>query len=201
MKCEKNRIIFRRRKIHLVNTVLSIPMTIHVIILIVIIALTIQPLLFPQNSTAQEELSIQVWLADVDSKTGKVQVCVDIPETGASNCKKFDASAKSRESVGLPSEPIIIDAGIYKIELNNVTENSTLTGCVYVFNDESGYCGKDILSPLNETHKMMLFAKYKPVFYDEKTERLYEYGLCYLDKEGSRSCMEDEGVEYPETTK
>ena len=170
-------------------------------ILIMVIALAIHPLSYQQDSSAQQELKVQVWLADVNSKTGNVQVCVDIPETGASNCKKFDASANKNESVGLSSEPVIIDAGVYKLKLNNATENSTLTGCVYVFKDGSGYCGKDTLLPLNETHKMMLFTKVKPVFYDEATGRLYEYGQCYLEKEGSRLCYEDEGVEYPETRK
>jgi hypothetical protein len=103
--------------------------------------------------------------------------------------------------VGLSSDPIIIDAGVFKLKLSNATENSTLTGCVYVFKDDTGYCGKDTVSPLNETHAMMLFTKVKPVFYDKETGRLYEYGQCYLEKDGSRLCMEDEGVEYPETRK
>ena len=176
-------------------------MTKYGMILIMVTALAIHLLLYQQNSSAQEELNIQVWLADVNSKTGKVQVCVDIPETGASKCKKFDASASKNESVGLSSDPIIIDAGVYKLKLNNATENSTLTGCVYVFKDDSGYCGKDTVSPVNETHAMMLFTKVKPVFYDKETGRLYEYGQCYLEKDGSSLCIEDEGVEYPETRK
>ena len=179
----------------------TIQMSKYDMILILVIALAIHPLLYQQNSSAQQELNVQVWLAGVNSNTGKVQVCVDIPETGASNCKKFDASASKKESVGLSSDQIIIDAGVYKLDLNNATENSTLTGCVYVFKDDSGYCGKDTVSPLNETHAMMLFTKVKPVFYDEETGRLYEYGQCYLEKDGSRLCIEDDGVEYPETRK
>ena len=44
----------------------------------------------------------------------------------------------------------------------------------------------------------MLFTKVKSVFYDEETERVYEYGQCYLEKDGSKLCIEDEGVQYPE---
>jgi hypothetical protein len=170
-------------------------------ILAMIITLAIHPLLYQQGASVQEELSVQVWLADVNSNTGKVQVCVDIPETGASKCKKFDASANKKDSVGLSSDPIIIDTGIYKLGLNNVMENSTLTGCVYVFKDDTGYCGKDTISPVNETHAMMLFTKVQPVFYDKETGRVYEYGQCYLEKDGSKFCVEDEGVQYPEMRK
>jgi hypothetical protein len=67
-------------------------MTEYGMILIMVTALAIPLLLYQQNSSSQEELNIQVWLADVNSKTGKVQVSVDIPKTGASKCKKFDAS-------------------------------------------------------------------------------------------------------------
>jgi hypothetical protein len=123
---------------------------------------------------------------------------LDIPETGASDCKKFDASASKNESLGLPSDPTVIDAGMYKLGLNNTLENSTLTGCVYVFKDDTGYCSKDTISPVNETHAMMLFTKVQPVFYDNETGRLYEYGQCYLEKDGSKFCVEDEGVQYPE---
>lgn len=154
-----------------------------------------------QEVDAQEELNVQVWLADVKPDTGIVQVCVDIPDTGAFKCKKFDGSASKKESLGLASEPIIIDAGIYKLNLNNAMENSTLTGCVYVFKDDTGYCGKDTVSPINETHAMMLFTKVNPVFYDKETGRIYEYGQCYFEKEGSSSCIEDEGVQYPEIGK
>jgi len=176
-------------------------MTKFSLILVTVITLAIFPLLYQQGASAQQELSVQVWLADVNSNTGKVQVCVDVPETGASQCKKFDASASRKDSVGLSSDPIIIDAGIYKIGLNNTVENSTLTGCVYVFKDDTGYCGKDTISPVNETHAMMLFTKVNPVFYDKETGRLYEYGQCYLEKKGSKYCIEDEGVQYPEMRK
>jgi hypothetical protein len=176
-------------------------MTRFSVILVTIITLAIHPLLYQQGASAQQELSIQVWLADVKSNTGKVQVCVDIPETGSSKCKKFDASASKKESLGLSSDPIIIDAGVYKLGLNNVLENSTLIGCVYVFKDDTGYCAKDRISPVNETHAMMLFTKVKPVLYDKETGRLYKYGECYLEKEGSNFCIEDEGVQFPEMRK
>jgi hypothetical protein len=176
-------------------------MTQFSVILVMTITLTIHPLLYQQGASAQKELSIQVWLADVNSSTGKVQVCLDIPETGASDCKKFDASASKKDSVGISSDPIIIDAGIYKLGLNNTVENSTLTGCVYVFKDDTGYCSEDTISPVNETHEMMLFTKVQPVFYDKETGRVYEYGQCYLQKEGSKLCIEDEGVQYPEMSK
>jgi hypothetical protein len=167
-------------------------------ILVMVMTLAINPLLYQQGASVQQELSIQVWLADVKSNTGKVQVCLDIPETGASDCKKFDASASKNESLGLPSDPTVIDAGMYKLGLNNTLENSTLTGCVYVFKDDTSYCSKDTISPVNETHEMMLFTKVQPVFYDNETGRLYEYGQCYLEKDGSKFCVEDEGVQYPE---
>src|SRR4249920_3567280 len=176
-------------------------MTQFSVILVTVITLAIHPLLYQQGASAQQELSVQVWLADVNSNTGKVQVCVDIPETGASQCKKFDASASRKDSVGLSSDPIIIDAGIYKLGLNNTVENSTLTGCVYVFKDDTGYCTEDTISPVNETHAMMLFTKVKSVFYDKETGRVYEYGQCYLEQEGSKLCIEDEGVQYPELRK
>jgi hypothetical protein len=176
-------------------------MTQFSVILVTVITLAIHPLLYQQGASAQQELSIQVWLADVKSNTGKVQVCLDIPETGASDCKKFDASASKKDSVGLSSDPTIIDAGIYKLGLNNTVENSTLTGCVYVFKDDTGYCSEDRISPVNETHEIMLFTKVQPVFYDKETGRPYEYGQCYLQKEGSKLCIEDEGVQYPEMSK
>ncbi|HEY7228243.1 MAG TPA: hypothetical protein VH481_08970 [Nitrososphaeraceae archaeon] len=176
-------------------------MTQYSVILFASITLAILLLLYQQGVGAVQELSIQVWLADVKPDTGKVQVCVDIPESGASNCKKFDASASKKDSLGLPSDPIIIDSGMYKLGLNNTMENSTLSGCVYVFKDETGYCSKDRISPINETHEMMLFTKVKPVFYDKETGRLYEYGQCYLQKEGTKFCVEDEGVQYPEMSK
>jgi hypothetical protein len=167
-------------------------------ILVMVMTLAINTLLYQQGASVQQELSIQVWLADVKSNTGKVQVCLDIPETGASDCKKFDASASKNESLGLPSDPTVIDAGMYKLGLYNTLENSTLTGCVYVFKDDTGYCSKDTISPVNETHAMMLFTKVQPVFYENETGRLYEYGQCYLEKDGSKFCVEDEGVQYPE---
>jgi hypothetical protein len=171
------------------------------VILVMVITLVIHPLLYQQQASAQKGLSIQVWLADVKSNTGKVQVCLDIPETGASDCKKFDASASRKDSLGLPSDPIVIDAGMYKLDLDNTLENSTLTGCVYVFKDDTGYCSKDTVSPVNKTHEMMLFRTVQPVFYDKETGRLYEYGQCYSEKEGSDFCVEDEGVQYPEMKK
>jgi len=171
------------------------------VVLVTVIILAVHPLLYQQGASAQQELNIQVWLANVKSNTGKVQVCVDIPETGASSCKKFDASASKKESLGISSDPIIIDAGIYKLGLGNVSENSTVIGCVYVFKDDTGYCGNDKISPVNETHAMMLFTKVNPVFYDKETGRLYKYGECYLEKEGYKHCVEDEGVQYPEIRK
>jgi hypothetical protein len=176
-------------------------MTQFSVILVMTITLTIHPLLYQQGASAQKELNIQVWLADVNSSTGKVQVCLDIPETGASDCKKFDASASKKDSLGISSDPIIIDAGIYKLGLNNTVENSTLTGCVYLFKDDTGNCTEDTISPVNETHEMMLFTKVKSVFYDKETGRVYEYGQCYSQKEGSKLCIEDEGVQYPEMSK
>ncbi|HKQ22240.1 MAG TPA: hypothetical protein VJS91_09385 [Nitrososphaeraceae archaeon] len=166
---------------------------------ILILTITaLQPLLYGQGSEEEQKLNVQVWLADVKSNTGTVQVCVDIPETGSSSCKKFDASSSRADSVGQSSEPIIIDAGIYNLGLDNALENSTLTGCVYVFKTDNGYCTEDTIPPVNETHEMMLFTKVKSVFYDDETGRVYEYGQCYLEKDGSKLCIEDEGVQYPE---
>jgi hypothetical protein len=169
------------------------------LIIVTMIIIAFPSLLYQQGLSVKQELKVQVWLADVKSNTGEAQVCVDIPETGASSCKKFDASASKNESLGLPSDPIIMDAGIYKLKLNGgVPENSTVIGCVYVFKDETGSCGKDKISPVNETHTMMLFTKVKPVFYDKETGRLYKYGQCYLqNNSGSKLCVEDEGVQFP----
>ena len=167
------------------------------LIIITMIIIEIPSLLYQQGLSVKQELNVQVWLADVKSNTGEVQLCVDIPETGASSCKKFDASASKRESLGLPSDPIIIDAGTYKLKLDGATENSTVIGCVYVFKDETGYCGEDRITPVNETHTMMLFTKVKPVFYDKDTGRLYKYGQCYLENNSSKLCVEDEGVQFP----
>ena len=165
--------------------------------LVTMIFIAIPSLIYQQGLGVEQELKVQVWVADVKSDTGEVQVCVDIPETGASSCKKFDGSASKKESLGLTSDPIIIDAGTYKLKLNGVLENSTVIGCVYVFKDETGSCGKDRISPVNETHTMMLFTKVKPVFYDKETGRLYKYGECYLDSNGPKLCVEDEGVQFP----
>jgi hypothetical protein len=162
------------------------------------IIVAMQSIIIEQALSAKQELKVQVWLADVKSNTGKVQVCIDIPEVGTSSCKEFDASSSRKDSVGDASEPIIIDAGIYELGLDNVMENSTLTGCAYVFKDDNGYCTEESASPLNETHEMILFTKVKSVFYDKQTGRLYEYGQCYLEKEGSELCIEDEGVQFPE---
>ena len=168
------------------------------LIIVTMIIIAFPSLFYQQGLSLNQELNVQVWLADVKSNTGDVQVCVDIPETGASSCKKFDASASKNESLGLPSDPIIIDAGTYKLRHNGVPENSTVIGCVYVFKDETGSCGKDRITPLNETHTMMLFTKVKPVFYDKETGRLYKYGQCYLENNsGSNLCVEDEGVQSP----
>jgi hypothetical protein len=167
------------------------------LIIVTMIIIAFPSLLYQQGLSAKQELKVQVWLADVKPNTGEVQMCVDIPETGASSCKKFDASASKKESLGLPSDPIIIDAGTYKLKLNGVTENSTVIGCVYVFKDETGSCGKDRIMPVNETHTMMLFTKVKPVFYDKETGRLYKYGQCYLENSSSKLCVEDEGVQFP----
>jgi hypothetical protein len=167
------------------------------LIIVTMIIIATPSLLYQQGLSVKQELKVQVWLADVKPNTGEVQMCVDIPETGASSCKKFDASASKKESLGLPSDPIIIDAGTYKLKLNGVTENSTVIGCVYVFKDETGSCGKDRIMPVNETHTMMLFTKVKPVFYDKETGRLYKYGQCYLENSSSKLCVEDEGVQFP----
>jgi hypothetical protein len=165
--------------------------------ILILIITALQPLLYGQGHGAEQKLNVQVWLADVKPNTGTVQVCVDIPETGSSLCKKFDASSSRSDSVGQSFEPIIIDAGIYNLGLNNALENSTLTGCVYVFKADDGYCTEDTISPVNETHEMMLFTKVKSVFYDKDAGRVYEFGRCYLEKDGSKLCIEDEGVQYP----
>lgn len=167
-------------------------------IALIMIIMAIQSLSNQQKVSAQEELKVQVWLTDVKSNTGKVQVCVDIPETGTSSCKEFNASSSREDSVGQPSDPIIIDAGIYRLELKDGQTNSTLLGCVYVFKDDTGSCSKDNVAPVNETHTMMLFTKAKPVFYDKETQRLYKYGQCYQEDENSKLCIEDEGVQFPE---
>ena len=171
------------------------------VILAMVAVVATHSLLFQQGANGQQELSIQVWLADVKPDTGMVQVCVDIPDTGASKCKKFDGSANKKESLGVSSDPTIIDAGIYKLGLERAKENSTLIGCVYVFNDDTGYCAKDKISPMNETHAIMLFAKVKPVFYDKETGRLYRYGQCYFENESTKYCVEDEGIQYPQLKK
>ena len=172
-----------------------------VVLILIVIIMAIHPLLYEQGLGAMQELKVQVWLADVNSNTGKVQVCVDIPETGASSCKEFDASSNRKDSVGLSSDPIIIDAGIYKLNPKDVEANSTLLGCVYVFEDETGSCGEQSILPTNGTHEMMLYTKVKPVFYDKETERLYKKGQCYQEDTNSKFCLEDEGVQYPEPRK
>ena len=171
------------------------------VILAMVAVVATHSLLFQQGANGQQELSVQVWLADVKPDTGMVQVCVDIPDTGASKCKKFDGSASKKESLGVSSNPTIIDAGIYKLGLERAKENSTLIGCVYVFKDDTGYCAKDKISPMNETHAIMLFTKVKPVFYDKETGRLYRYGQCYFENEGTKYCVEDEGIQYPQSKK
>jgi hypothetical protein len=163
------------------------------VILATVAVVATHSLLFQQGANGQQELSIQVWLADVKPDTGMVQVCVDIPDTGASKCKKFDGSASKKESLGISSDPTIIDAGIYKLGLERAKENSTLIGCVYVFKDE--------ILPMNETHAIMLFTKVKPVFYDKETGRLYRYGQCYFENESTKYCVEDEGIQYPQLKK
>jgi hypothetical protein len=171
------------------------------VILATVAVVATHSLLFQQGANGQQELSIQVWLADVKPDTGMVQVCVDIPDTGASKCKKFDGSASKKESLGISSDPTIIDAGIYKLGLERAKENSTLIGCVYVFKDDTGYCTKDKILPINETHAIMLFTKVKPVFYDKETGRLYRYGQCYFENESTKYCVEDEGIQYPQLKK
>lgn len=169
------------------------------VIVLIVIFIAMPPLLSEKGLGAEQELKVQVWLANVESNTGKVQVCVDIPETGNSSCKEFDASSSRRDSVGQSSDPIVIDAGIYKLGVKNGQTNSTLLGCVYVFKDDTGSCSEDSISPVNETHAMMLFAKVKPVFYDKETERVYRYGQCYQEDVDTQFCLEDEGVQYPES--
>lgn len=171
------------------------------VILAMVAVVATHSLLFQQGANGQQELSIQVWLADVKPDTGMVQVCVDIPDTGASKCKKFDGSANKKESLGVSSDSTIIDAGIYKLGLERAKENSTLIGCVYVFKDDTGYCTKDKILPMNETHAIMLFTKVKPVFYDKETGRLYRYGQCYFENESTKYCVEDEGIQYPQLKK
>jgi len=171
------------------------------VILATVAVVATHSLLFQQGANGQQELSIQVWLADVKPDTGMIQVCVDIADTGASKCKKFDGSASKKESLGVSSDPTIIDAGIYKLGLERAKENSTLIGCVYVFKDDTGYCAKDKISPINETHAIMLFTKVKPVFYDKETGRLYRYGQCYFENESTKYCVEDEGIQYPQLKK
>jgi hypothetical protein len=171
------------------------------VILATVAVVATHSLLFQQGANGQQELSIQVWLADVKPDTGMVQVCVDIPDTGASKCKKFDGSASKKESLGISSDPTIIDAGIYKLGLERAKENSTLIGCVYVFKDDTGYCTKDKILPINEIHAIMLFTKVKPVFYDKETGRLYRYGQCYFENESTKYCVEDEGIQYPQLKK
>lgn len=167
----------------------------------IVITIVIYAIFFQQGANAQEQLSVQVWLADVKNDTGLVQVCVDIPDTGSSMCEKFDASASRKESVGVSTDPIIIDAGTYKLGLENAEENSTLLGCVYVFKDDTGYCAKDRIAPIDNTHEIMLFTKVKPVLYDKETGRLYKYGECYFEKESTNYCVENEGVQYPQIRK
>jgi hypothetical protein len=161
----------------------------HAVILTAVVVVATHSLLFQQGANGQQELSIQVWLVDVK------------PDTGATKCKKFDGSASKKESLGASLEPTIIDAGIYKLGLERAKENSTLIGCVYVFKDDTGYCAKDKISPVNETHAIMLFTKVKPVFYDKETGRLYKYGQCYFENESTKYCVEDEGIQYPHIKK
>ncbi|TLX69002.1 MAG: hypothetical protein E6L03_01760 [Thaumarchaeota archaeon] len=153
------------------------------------------------NVNASEQFVIQVWLADVNSGTGKVQLCVDVLESGASSCKRFDASASSQESKGKSDDPIVIDGGIYKFNSSEVPQNSTILGCVYVFNSDTGYCSKEKNTSTYETSEMMLFTKVKPVYYDKDAHRLYKFGECYKEKDGSKLCIEDEGVAFPESHK
>lgn len=154
-----------------------------------------------QYNDASAQILIQVWLVDVNPNTGKVQVCIDVPDTGASSCRKFDASASRKDSLGKSNEPIVIDGGIYSIPSSNVLNNSKIIGCVYVFKSDTGYCSQERNIPTNETYTMLLFTKVKPVYYDKDAGRLYKYGECYKNEDSSKICVEDEGVAYPDMRK
>jgi len=59
------------------------------VILATVAVVATHSLLFQQGANGQQELSIQVWLADVKPDTGMVQVCVDIPDTGLPSVKSL----------------------------------------------------------------------------------------------------------------
>ncbi len=152
---------------------------------------------FTQVETAldSDELIVRVWLADVKPDSDDVKLCVDIIDTGAFRCKRFDATM-SKPNESLTDVPIV-DAGLFQFSASEAPTNSTVVACLYVFKTHTGDCSESKNSPENGIENMLLFTRINPAIYNQDDGRVYEYNREYRLPDGTNRTFVDEGVAVP----
>jgi hypothetical protein len=138
----------------------------------------------------------RVWVADVKPDIGRIQICADVNSTLASICKNLVITEQDIDFQ--IAESPITHSEILSFTPFEAPVNSSVNVCVYVFKSDTGDCDSGTVRSDNRIHDFLVFSNTSPVFYDYEDGRLYEYGKCYMNTQGSGEiCPEDEGIGMP----
>lgn len=126
-----------------------------------------------------------------------IKLCVDIIDTGAFKCKRFDATS-IRPDYSLTDAPVV-NAGLFEFSSSEAPVNSTVIACLYVFKTYTGDCSETKNNEGNRIEDILLFTRINPAYYDQEDGRVYEYNREYHIPDGTNRTIVDEGVAVPGT--
>ncbi|MGC1132274.1 MAG: hypothetical protein WA941_05595 [Nitrososphaeraceae archaeon] len=148
-----------------------------------------------QAKTDSDEFKVRVWIADVKPDSDDVELCVDVIETGAFKCKRFDATIIEPDE-SLTDVPVV-NAGLFEFSTSQAPVNSTVVACLYVFKTYTGDCSESTIGPGKNTTNILLFTRINPAYYNKDDGRVYEYDREYHLPDGTNRSFVDEGVAVP----
>lgn len=153
---------------------------------------------FIQFVNATKIFTVHLWLADVESDTETIQICMDVEETFSSVCRIINTVTLDRV-VSNPeqNESVLFDAGYFNFTESQLPSDADVSLCVYSFKYKNGNC--EILSnPVYDIeNKVVIRVNYSPVFYDEEDKRIYKYGQNYRNGSGQIFMFEHEPISIP----
>ena len=142
--------------------------------------------------------TVHLWLADVESDTEMVQICLDVEETFSSVCRNLNVGTLDRVISSVEqNQSVVLDAGYFNFTESQVPSDAEVNLCVYSFKHKTGNC--NILSnPVYDIeNKVVIRLNYSPVFYDEEDKRIYKFGQNYKSESGQIFMFEHEPISTP----
>ena len=147
------------------------------------------------SAQSKDAVKVRVWIAEVKPDSDDVKLCVDVIETGAFKCTRFDATMVE-QSESLTDVPVI-NAGLFAFSTSQAPLNSTIVACLYVFKTYTGDCSESTNDRGNNTTNILLFTRINPAYYNQEDGRVYEYDREYHLPDGTNRIFVDEGVAVP----